>query len=180
MKNLLTVFILLSSSMSFAGLPQEDFVVDLTRESFRDGSRPSETDLYFNFQWVCGTYKTSPGTLTGTTGITLGEVNFVKENGSIINKSFYYAGRVPLSATENEYSSYVLNESGEITSYYFVRKNHDGILVEKAIPATSPSVPSVVAPELQAIAYSYCLPFDSNSKAPKVMNVPWSDVYTNQ
>ena len=170
--------LLLFASTAFAGLPSEDYTVDLTRESFRDGTLPTEHELYLNFQWVCGSYNTQPGTKTGTPGITLNEVFFTKINGQLINRSFYFPGKMPLVSNGSELTSQAINEDGNPIFFYTVRKNHGGLLVEVSIPvAGSPLVPSISSPEMSAAVYLYCLPFDFDSKAPKIMNYQWGDLY---
>ena len=180
MKLLLTLSLSFAAFSAFAGTPDEDFTVDLTRESFSDGVKPSEKDLYVNFQWVCGTYRTNEGTQTGTTGITLNEVFFQKKADGIYNHSLYFASKTPLSENDKEYFNTVETQnSGEYS--YAIRKNHGGLLIERGISVgdSSPLVPSIAFPGFHALTYTYCLPYQYESKAPKIMNIPWGDVWSN-
>jgi len=169
------------ADFAHAGLPDEDFTVDLTRESFRDGSLPSTQDLHLDYQWACGSYSTHAGTKSGTTGITLNQVFFTRKNG-IINRTTYFPGKLPLQISRDQLESEAISEinPGAELFHYAIRKNHGGLLIEMAVPTqdSSPEVTSIAFPGMRAIGYLYCLPYDVKSGAKKVMNNQWGDLYS--
>ena len=158
MKQLLLLSLLLSSA-AFAGLPEEDFVIDAIRESFKAGHAPQNAWLLPGSSWVCGIYDTQKGYQSGTVGVTLGGAAFQNTSQGLLSSTGYLKTAVPYAPKSDSLMSYDLN-SGKPFDYNFIREYNDALIIELADPTSVPVLPSVINPSLTVSLYYYCIPYE--------------------
>lgn len=174
MIKLLFILLLLPSAAK-AGYPEEDFVIDVIRDTFKQGETPTLKRLLPRGLWVCGLYDTFEGSQSGYVGVTLGGAKFKSSYKGIVSMTPYYTTDVPYKEYKDSLMSYRL-ENGKPKYYHFVRDVNEGIIIERAYVSSNVTLPSVIMPELQTRQYTYCLPYEKKSNRKKVFNNPWEKI----
>lgn len=171
----LSLYLLLVPAVLYAGTPDEDYVIDVIRDTFKIGETPTSSRLMPGGLWVCGLYDTIAGHQTGTVGVTLGGAKFKTTFDGIVSATPYYRTDIPYKKFNGSLMSYRL-EDGIPKYYHFIRDVNEGIIIERAYVSKNVTIPSVIMPELQVRQYTYCLPYDESSNRKKVFNKPWERI----
>jgi hypothetical protein len=167
------IFALFSIS-AFAGLPQNDFVIDAIRESFKRGFSPStQRTLPNKGLWVCGMYSTIVNQ-SGTVGVTLGGIKFNSTINGLMGASAYHMTDVPYYEFNDSKASY--RDLDGRRYFHFVRESHGGLVIERATRRDDVELKSVIDPTLSVTQYSYCLPYNKSSGREKVFNYKWDTI----
>ena len=168
------ILIFLLSSVAFAGLPENDFVIDAIRESFKRGHSPSISRTLPNKGlWVCGMYSTLM-TQSGTVGVTLGGIKFQNTINGLMGASGYYKTDIAYYEHNDSKASYTVKDGRRY--YHFVREVHGGLVIERAQKRDDIAVKSVIDDSLSVTQYSYCLPYNKSSGREKVFNYKWDTI----